>query len=131
MSDLDPISHKSYRPLTVITFAAARRLASTLAVSHEKIQHWINLFLHAANSVLVYTWVNRFHPGLSLTVGVLFSVHPLHVDSVAPGVGRADLLYSLCVLLALNTGQSPLGSLIAILMTCAATLFKEQVILSC
>lgn len=117
-------SHKSYRPLTVLTFKLGKSLASGLLLSHARVQHAINVLVHAFNSVLVYTWINQFHPSLSLTVSVLFALHPVHVDSVAGVVGRADLLYSLCVLIALNNHKAGAGTMVA--LASVATLFKEQ-----
>ena len=84
----DPTSHKSYRPLTVLTLKMGKGLASGLLMSHAKVQHGINLLVHAFNSVLVYTWINQFDSSISFTVSVLFALHPVHVDSVAPVVGR-------------------------------------------
>uniref|UniRef100_A0A8C0KMC6 dolichyl-phosphate-mannose--protein mannosyltransferase n=1 Tax=Canis lupus dingo TaxID=286419 RepID=A0A8C0KMC6_CANLU len=64
-------SHKSYRPLCVLTFK-------------------LNIFLTAV-------FRNR---GLAFATALLFAVHPIHTEAVAGIVGRADVLACLLFLLA-------------------------------
>ena len=56
--------------------------------------HMDNLFLHAANSILLF-WVLRALTGkrsLALLAVALFAVHPIHVESVSWATSRKDVL---------------------------------------
>lgn len=89
------VDAKVYRPLTGVTYALNRALAGPAAWSF----HLVNVALHAAVSVLVF----RLGKALGLSVlacgvaGLLFAVHPLHVESVANVSGRKDVLATLFV----------------------------------
>ncbi|KAF1784707.1 Tetratricopeptide repeat [Phytophthora cactorum] len=97
-------SHKSYRPLTVLSF----RLNYLMAMGHSAwLYHFTNALVHAGCSVLVWKVADLLFQqhqlgGLvgALTAGVLFAVHPIHCDAVASIVGRADLLCTSLSLLA-------------------------------
>ena len=109
-------SHKSYRPLTVLSFRWSYWLAGGL---HPKGFHVVNIVLHAVCCVLYLCVVERVvlrlhvhcnsHPEkhhggsgrsrstghtevVSLWSALLFASHPVHSESVAGVVGRADLL---------------------------------------
>lgn len=95
-------SHKSFRPLTVLTF----RLNHYWNGLEPRDFHVVNSVAHAVCSVLVwYTglaisahYSTRRHDlssssrAMAIVAGFLFAVHPLHCDAVASVVGRADLL---------------------------------------
>ncbi|KAL7983882.1 hypothetical protein Chor_000758 [Crotalus horridus] len=104
-------SHKSYRPLTVLTFRINYLLAGGF---HPFGFHIINIILHCIISVLIvdvfsillgglhYTNKGRrlnFVPKSSLLAALLFAVHPVHTECIAGIVGRADLLCALFFLL--------------------------------
>jgi tetratricopeptide (TPR) repeat protein len=70
--------------------------------------HLVNLFLHAANCILLFlvlqemtgaTWPSAF-------VAALFAIHPLRVESVAWVTGRKDLLSGLFFFLTLAAYQA-------------------------
>lgn len=85
-------SHKSYRPLTTLTFKLNCLLAGGLVASHF---HAVNLILHALVSVLslrLFRVLLQGAPRASLLCALLFATHPVHTESVAAVVGRADLL---------------------------------------
>ncbi|XP_077294886.1 transmembrane O-mannosyltransferase targeting cadherins 4 [Arctopsyche grandis] len=95
-------SHKSYRPLTVLTFRLNKQLDNgTLNPFHFKIT---NLILHTAVTILLYQFVWRIYardesfPNKSIwkdvpfLSSILFAVHPVHTEAVSGIVGRADLL---------------------------------------
>ncbi|XP_077584133.1 protein O-mannosyl-transferase TMTC4 [Stigmatopora nigra] len=100
-------SHKSYRPLTVLTFRLNYMLAGGL---HPVGFHVLNITLHAVISALMIDVfallfgglaydkgariVNRA-PKTSLLAALFFAAHPVHTESVAGVVGRADLLCAL------------------------------------
>ncbi|KAK8776025.1 hypothetical protein V5799_030630 [Amblyomma americanum] len=85
-------SHKSYRPLTTLTFKLNCLLAGGLVASHF---HAVNVVLHALVSFLslrLFEVLLQGAPRASLLCALLFAVHPVHTESVAAVVGRADLL---------------------------------------
>jgi tetratricopeptide (TPR) repeat protein len=59
--------------------------------------HFVNLLLHAANSVLLFVLLNHMTKALwrCATVAALFALHPLHVESVAWVAERKDVLSTL------------------------------------
>ncbi|XP_024244428.1 protein O-mannosyl-transferase TMTC4 isoform X1 [Oncorhynchus tshawytscha] len=100
-------SHKSYRPLTVLTFRLNYLIAGGL---HPVGFHVLNIGLHSLISALMIDMFsvligglaydgngNRLNhaPKASLLAGLLFAAHPVHTESVAGIVGRADLLCAL------------------------------------
>ncbi|XP_036721550.1 protein O-mannosyl-transferase TMTC1 isoform X1 [Balaenoptera musculus] len=92
-------SHKSYRPLCVLTF----KLNIFLTGMNPFYFHAVNVILHClVTLVLMYTcdktvFKNR---GLAFLTALLFAVHPVHTEAVAGIVGRADVLACLLFLLA-------------------------------
>lgn len=65
--------------------------------------HLINVFLHAANTLLLFLFLREAtgYSGRSFAVAALFSVHPLHVESVAWISERKDVLCAFFWLLAM------------------------------
>ncbi len=65
--------------------------------------HAVNLLLHIVNSclvlLLIYKLTNSFQ--ISFVVGLLFGIHPLHVESVAWASELKDIMYTLGFLLSL------------------------------
>uniref|UniRef100_A0A452IHB1 Uncharacterized protein n=1 Tax=Gopherus agassizii TaxID=38772 RepID=A0A452IHB1_9SAUR len=143
-------SHKSYRPLTVLTFRINYLFAGGF---HPVGFHVINIILHCAISVLMvdvfsillgglqYSSKGRrlnLAPKASLLAASLFAVHPVHTECVAGIVGRADLLCALFFLLsflgyckALRENKegnhfSILWVLASVLLGAIALLCKEQ-----
>ncbi|XP_057381513.1 protein O-mannosyl-transferase TMTC1-like [Daphnia carinata] len=95
---LDPRSHKSYRPLTILTFKWNYALSGLNPWSY----HAVNVILHAAVSAL-FAWLCLNCLGLSklssLLTASLFAIHPIHTEAVSGIVGRADILTTLFFLL--------------------------------
>lgn len=103
-------SHKSYRPLTVLTFRWSYSIAGGY---HPMGFHIVNIILHGIVSVLMLALFSVLLAGCevrddrllfgcpraSFLCGVLFAVHPVHTESVAGIVGRADLLCALFFIL--------------------------------
>ncbi|XP_063224362.1 protein O-mannosyl-transferase TMTC4-like isoform X2 [Bacillus rossius redtenbacheri] len=89
-------SHKSYRPLTVLSFRWNYWTSDGLQPWGF---HLTNVALHCAVSVLSLLVYDRLFgcrsPRASLLAALLFAVHPVHSEAVAGVVGRADLLCSL------------------------------------
>src|SRR5207244_2027009 len=84
-----------YRPLTIATFAVDR------AVDGAAWLHAVNLAWHAAASVAVAALARRWTNNAgALAAGLLFAVHPVHVEAVANVVGRAESMAALFAVLA-------------------------------
>lgn len=144
-------SHKSYRPLAVLTF----RLNYYLSGGFYPVGfHVVNICLHGGISVLMVDVFSvlfgglqftskgrRVHlaPRASLLAALLFAVHPVHTECVAGVVGRADLLCALFFLLSFlgycrafresskeGTHSSTFWVLLSIFLGAVAMLCKEQ-----
>lgn len=89
----------NWHPLTMMSLSLDKTL---LGLDPGKF-HAVNVALHAINALLVYLLGRRLfsHTGIALTAGLLFAVHPLHVESVAWVSERKDVLYTCGTLLAL------------------------------
>lgn len=90
------LSHKSYRPLTILSFRMNYVLFGGLQSWHF---HLVNIVLHVIISTLswsVFCKVLGEHKNVTGFLGaILFSVHPVHSEAVCGVVGRADLLSAL------------------------------------
>ena len=83
-----------YRPVVTLSFA----LDWVLAPQSPAWFHLTNALLHAAASVLAFLVLARlFEPAAALFGGLVFAVHPVHVEAVANIVGRAELLAAVFV----------------------------------
>lgn len=86
---------KLYRPLPVATYALDWLTTSTVWF------HAVNLLWHAGASAAVAALARRWAgDSAALVAGLLFAVHPVHVEAVANVVGRAELMAALFTLLA-------------------------------
>jgi protein O-mannosyl-transferase len=86
-----------YRPLVIATFAFDR------LVDGAPWFHLVNLLWHAAASVTVAALARRWTDDTgagAVVAGMLFAVHPAHVEAVANVVGRAELMAGLFTVLA-------------------------------
>lgn len=87
-----------YRPLTTLSFAIDWSVGS----GHPALFHLTNVLLHSLASCLAFLLLLRwFTVGAALAGGLLFAVHPVHVEAVANVVGRAEPLAAAAVLGAL------------------------------
>ncbi|XP_054713939.1 protein O-mannosyl-transferase Tmtc3-like [Uloborus diversus] len=92
-------SHKSYRPLCVMTF----RINYWLHELNPWGYHLANTVLHVVVCLLYHRFCLDFLPKTSsLVAALLFAVHPIHTEAVTGIVGRAELLSSIFFLMALR-----------------------------
>ncbi|XP_052737312.1 protein O-mannosyl-transferase TMTC4 isoform X2 [Bicyclus anynana] len=102
-------SHKSYRPLTILTYRLNYIINNRqLSATQFKV---INLICHIICCVLVWKtysciwarvkWKNeeKYAIDVPFLASLLFSVHPIHVEAISGIVGRADLLAAMTFLL--------------------------------
>ncbi|MGH8721731.1 MAG: hypothetical protein ACREU4_07090, partial [Burkholderiales bacterium] len=85
-----------YRPLVIASFAIDRLLDGPTWF------HVVNVCWHAGVAVVVAALVRRWSGAeAALVAGLLFAVHPVHVEAVANVVGRAEMMAAGFSLLAL------------------------------
>ncbi|XP_055917100.1 protein O-mannosyl-transferase Tmtc3 [Eupeodes corollae] len=92
-------SHKSYRPLTVLTFRWNYLIHQLEPAGY----HVVNVILHVIVCILFKRackklWVGVVGGGgqkMSFVSSLLFAVHPVHTEAVTGVVGRAELLSSI------------------------------------
>jgi Flp pilus assembly protein TadD len=98
-----------YRPLTNITFAIDRAIARGLKPGWF---HFVNVILHGLATLLVVLVARRILPGTAgpAIAGLLFAVHPVHVEAVAGVVGRSEMLAACGVLTAVLCHRRALES---------------------
>lgn len=78
-----------YRPLTIVTYAVDWTLSGGRPASF----HVMNAFWHGLATLLVGLLLARWLPPFGvLAGGLLFAVHPVHVEAVANIVSRSELL---------------------------------------
>ncbi|KAI5093952.1 transmembrane and TPR repeat-containing protein 1 isoform X1 [Silurus meridionalis] len=95
----DNTSHKSYRPLCVLTF----KMNIVLGGMNSFYFHVVNVCLHCVvTALLMHTCKHHvFKDGRSaFLTALLFAVHPIHTEAVSGIVGRADVLACMLFLLA-------------------------------
>nr|XP_042896354.1 protein O-mannosyl-transferase Tmtc3 isoform X2 [Parasteatoda tepidariorum] len=91
-------SHKSYRPLTVLTFRLNYAVHGLQAFGY----HLVNIILHAFVCILFHRMCLYFLSSTSSIISsLLFAVHPIHTEAVTGIVGRAELLSASAFLSAL------------------------------
>ncbi|XP_015604969.1 transmembrane and TPR repeat-containing protein 4 isoform X2 [Cephus cinctus] len=89
-------SHKSYRPLTILTFRAQYWIRGYLN-PHDF--HIVNIILHIIVCILTFFVFDillgsKAH-SIAFYAAALFSVHPIHTEAVSGIVGRADVICAL------------------------------------
>ncbi len=89
-----------WHPLTWLSHMLDVQLYGLNPVGH----HLTNLYLHIANSILVFLILRRLSGAFwrSVAVGVLFALHPLRVESVAWVAERKDVLSMFFALLTIR-----------------------------
>lgn len=89
-------SHKSYRPLTVLTFRMQYWIRGYL---YSQDFHIVNIILHTIVCILTLvvfdTLLNRTNRNIAFYATILFTVHPVHTEAISGIVGRAELLCAL------------------------------------
>ncbi len=83
-----------YRPVTILSYALERALTG---IPSSPVSHGVNLGLHILAAVLLGVAAVRtgFSRSAGMVAALLFAVHPIHTESVAGVVGRAEILSAL------------------------------------
>jgi tetratricopeptide (TPR) repeat protein len=101
-----------YRPLTIWSFAIDRALFGPGPTG----VHVMNVLANAVVAVLLYAFLRLVIQGrrIPFFAALLFSIHPVHTEVVANGVGRAELYGSaaalgaaICHVMSLRAGTKP------------------------
>lgn len=89
----------THRPLTVVTFALNNLVAGQSAFAYRL----VNILLNAAVGTLMLAFLAGLGIELwaALAAALLFAVHPLHCEVIGTIVGRAEILATGFILLAL------------------------------
>lgn len=94
----DGLSAGLYRPLTVLSYGVDWAFSG----GRPWWFHLVNVLLHGAVTGLVVLVAAAWLPPVgTLVAGLVFAVHPVHVEAVANVVGRAELLAAGWLLLAI------------------------------
>jgi hypothetical protein len=94
---VEGVSAGLWRPAIIMSYA----VDWTLSGGREWWFHLQNVLLHALVTALVVFVVAPWLPPLAaLAAGLVFAVHPVHVEAVANVVGRAEIQTALGILLA-------------------------------
>ena len=84
-----------YRPLTILSYAVDWSISG----GSSAWLHVMNALWHGAATLLVMLLLASWLPEAGvIAAGLLFAVHPVHVEAVAGLVGRADLLAAVALL---------------------------------
>ena len=130
-----PESHKSYRPITILSFRLQFDFHGLSPVAF----HSVNVFLHSMLTLLFTSSCFSITESRSVALlsGLLFGVHPIHTEAVAGLVGRAEILSGLFYVAAFisyleseSWNKSPAARLLCFLLSLAfvflSLLSKEQ-----
>jgi hypothetical protein len=125
-----PVGRSPYRPLTAVSYA----LDWTVGGGEASFFHWSNVALHALVSALVVLLLFRLGATTIAAAlgGVVFAVHPVHVEVVANITGRSELLVGLfgvtaaVLYLGAGRGLGLVRALAILLLVGAAMLSKEH-----
>lgn len=138
-------SHKSYRPLCVLSFRADRVLGDwwyntttekAVPAHYSALYHTSNVAHYTVACALVFAFGLRATGGdvlASLLGTCLFAAHPIHTEAVTGIVGRAEILCVILMVLALEAyvrAARPKATrwhwmLVSMALVVAATLTKE------
>lgn len=153
-----PQSHKSYRPLTTLTYRWVDRICVLISTSYKYYIfncflyrwdyaiwgnnplpfHLLNIVIHGLNCCLVYFFLkkcinsnDKTWKDLAFWASILFSVHPVHVEPLGGLVGRADLLAAFIFLAGfiLAPEDVPWCPLVISFFAIFGSLFKENAII--
>ncbi|MCH7717214.1 MAG: tetratricopeptide repeat protein [Gemmatimonadetes bacterium] len=99
---LDGFSGGLYRPAAVVSYA----VDWTVSGGRPWWFHVVNVLLHGLVTALVVVVAGAWLlPVGALGAGLLFAIHPVHVEAVANVVGRAEILAALGLLTAVLTAR--------------------------
>ena len=123
----------TYLPLTMMTYGVEYQLAG----DNPQLYHFTNLFLHLINTLLVCLLMHFLIGRIEFVVivGLLFGIHPQHVESVAWIAERKDVLYAMfflasaiCYVVFVKKGEEKRFYFAALLLFLLSILSKAQAV---
>jgi len=110
-----------YRPVTILTYAAD----SQVSAGAPSWFHFVNAVLHGIVCVLVVLVLERWLPAVgAVAAGLVFAVHPVHVEGVASVVSRAELLVGAAMLAAVLAARR--GWWVTAVIAAAIAMFSKE-----
>lgn len=94
----EPQSHKSFRPITTLTFKWNWILAGDEPTNNTFGFHLVNFVLHGVVTALVTEtawYVFPYSMSSQCIVGAIFGLHPVHTEAVTNITSRGELIMSL------------------------------------
>ncbi len=90
----------NYQPLHIFSYALEYHFFRDSATGY----HAVSILLHLTNTLLAgwLAWLLTGRKWAVMLTGLLFGIHPLHVESIAWAAERKDLLYALFFFLSLG-----------------------------
>ncbi len=128
----NPVS-ANYHPITILSLAINYHFGKLSPFGY----HLVNLIFHLLNSILVFFLVLKLTKQKwewALITALVFSIHPMHVESVAWVSERKDVLYVFFLLAGLLAYQrytkhlKPVGLLLPLLLFVLAILSKAMAV---
>ncbi|MDQ1267182.1 MAG: hypothetical protein QG635_2336 [Bacteroidota bacterium] len=122
----------NYNPITILTFTIEYHFYHFAPFGY----HFINLTFHITVTLLLYRWLKDLSgaPQIAFIAGLLFGIHPVHVESVAWVAGRKDVLYAAFFLLSLifynkyGLSKKPLNYFLSFLFFALSCLSKAMAV---
>lgn len=121
-----------YRPLTMLTYG----IDWSLSGGRPSWMHIVNVLLHALTTALfVMVALAWLPPAAALLAGLVFGVHPVHVEAVANIMGRSEVLAAAGLLAAIlaarryrraASGRARAGWLAATLVALLAAMLSKE-----
>lgn len=124
-----PSSHKSFRPMTVLSFRLCQYVADMLHVNHIWFQRVANILMHAVIVQIVGVLFSLVYKEVgygAILSQLMFMLHPVHIESVVNIANRAHLQSLLFGLLAMDLNFHAIFSALVYavaLMSCETALF--------
>ncbi|OLC47129.1 MAG: hypothetical protein AUH68_01545 [Gemmatimonadetes bacterium 13_1_40CM_4_69_5] len=110
-----------YRPVTILTYAVDWELSAGASSWF----HFVNAVLHGIVCVLVVLVFERWLPAVgAVAAGLVFAVHPVHVEGVASVVSRAELLVATGMLAAVLAARR--GWWVAAVLAATLAMFSKE-----
>jgi hypothetical protein len=122
-----------YRPVAILWYSMDWMLSGGQAWWF----HTVNIVMHAlATSLFIMVVARWLPPTGALVAGLIFAVHPVHVEAVANVVGRAEIATAVLLLAALlcgrryrsSTGARVHWTILTLLLLTIALLIKEHAV---
>ncbi len=127
------VTYSFYRPLAIFSY-----LINNMMTGYDVLYyHLTNVLLHAVTALVLYLLVRTItaEPLIAFLAGILFIVHPVHVEAVSYISGRADMLSAVFILGTLlsyirySAGGGRVFMTLSVFLAVMAALSKENFVI--